>query len=348
VADPRPHLDRALRGDAGEALGALVEAWRVTPADAIADVIDVVGVAGSRAHVEAKTLDDRQQQWLAVAAARDPRDLQWLVAHTPCVRGELTLERLRELAAWPKDPRLAARLVAVAAQKPLTSRQNRPVWTALFRILHRRLDYRLAARVAELVAAPQLTEFDDYLAAKLTTLGRRLERPPINPPWLSPDAVEMLAALRAKYETPVDHAAQKTDADFTSQIWAAPGDTGLREVYADWLIERDDPRGELIMLQIARTRRAAEPAALRREQALLRAHARTWMGPLEPVVGKKFRFERGFLYACDVAWRKLATQPALMKHPAWGTVREYTLPWEGEGVCDPWLDHMIALGAKRV
>ena len=37
-----------------------------------------------------------------------------------------------------------------------------------------------------------------------------------------------------------------------------------------------------------------------------------------------------------------------MIHPAWATVREYTLAQPGERSCDPWLDHMIALGAKRI
>jgi hypothetical protein len=60
-----------------------------------------------------------------------------------------------------------------------------------------------------------------------------------------------------------------------------------------------------------------------------------------------FRFERGFLFACKIAWRKLLATPGLVKHPAWATVREYELDPSGEQVCDAWLDHMIALGAKR-
>jgi hypothetical protein len=37
-----------------------------------------------------------------------------------------------------------------------------------------------------------------------------------------------------------------------------------------------------------------------------------------------------------------------MTHPAWATVREYELDPAGERACDRWLDHMIALGAKRL
>ena len=36
--------------------------------------------------------------------------------------------------------------------------------------------------------------------------------------------------------------------DFIAAICAAPDDDGPRLVYADWLLERSDPRGELIQL----------------------------------------------------------------------------------------------------
>jgi hypothetical protein len=72
------------------------------------------------------------------------------------------------------------------------------------------------------------------------------------------------------------------------------------------------------------------------------------MGALEPAVDNRvFRYERGFLISCRVAWRKLAATPGLMTHPAWATVRDYELDPDGEQSCDRWLDHMIALGAKR-
>jgi hypothetical protein len=120
-------------------------------------------------------------------------------------------------------------------------------------------------------------------------------------------------------------------------------------VFADWLIERDDPRGELIALQHGRAAGRSTPAGLKRERTLLAEHGRTWMGELEPVVAfTGFAFDRGFLYRCEPRWRRLAAQPVLMTHAAWATVREYRLASDGEGACDRWLDHMIALGAKRV
>jgi hypothetical protein len=116
-------------------------------------------------------------------------------------------------------------------------------------------------------------------------------------------------------------------------------------VFADWLIQRGDPRGEFITLQLAKARGNEE--GLKRERVLVVEHGRSWLGPLEPVISNQYTFERGFLFRCKISWRKLAAAPHLFKHPAWATVREYVLDPAGEKTCDAWLDHMIAVGAKR-
>ena len=117
-------------------------------------------------------------------------------------------------------------------------------------------------------------------------------------------------------------------------------------MFADWLLARGDPRGEFIMLQLTRKRRGLDAASQKREAALLKEHARTWMGPLEPAIDRKvFRFEGGFLYACKINVRGMTTP--LLTHPAWSTVREYVLEGASEAYFDQWLDHMIAFGAKR-
>jgi uncharacterized protein (TIGR02996 family) len=137
--------------------------------------------------------------------------------------------------------------------------------------------------------------------------------------------------------------------EFLRAIWAAPHEDAPREQYGAWLIEQGDPRGELITLQFARHRGTDAPTGKARERELITANARAWMGEIEPAVMKsRYAFERGFLVRCAVQWQVLGTRPDLMIHPAWATVREYTLAQPGERSCDRWLDHMIALGAKRV
>ena len=43
-----------------------------------------------------------------------------------------------------------------------------------------------------------------------------------------------------------------TEEELLAAVFAAPDDDAPRRVYADWLLERGDPRGEFIQLQCAR------------------------------------------------------------------------------------------------
>jgi uncharacterized protein (TIGR02996 family) len=88
------------------------------------------------------------------------------------------------------------------------------------------------------------------------------------------------------------------EAAFLQAICEAPDDDGLRLIFADWLEEHDDPRGEFIRLQCALARLTGDDprqAPLRRrERELLARHENEWAGPLaDRVAGWEFR--RGFV-----------------------------------------------------
>jgi uncharacterized protein (TIGR02996 family) len=87
---------------------------------------------------------------------------------------------------------------------------------------------------------------------------------------------------------------------FLQAILEDPDDDTPRLIYADWLEERGDPRGEFIRLQCQLARMGQGdprcPALQYQEQQLLGAHRAEWLGPLpqgtvlyEPI------FRRGFL-----------------------------------------------------
>lgn len=63
-----------------------------------------------------------------------------------------------------------------------------------------------------------------------------------------------------------------------------PDDLAAHHAYADLLTELGDPRGEFIQVQLALENEALSPAQRktlrRREQALLKKHERTWLGPM--------------------------------------------------------------------
>src|SRR5206468_7966092 len=75
-----------------------------------------------------------------------------------------------------------------------------------------------------------------------------------------------------------------TEEAFIQAIIADPDDDAPRLIYADWLDERGDPRGEFIRVQCALARMDEwDPRRWdlkRREQDLLAAHKRAWLGTI--------------------------------------------------------------------
>lgn len=80
------------------------------------------------------------------------------------------------------------------------------------------------------------------------------------------------------------------EADLLDAMRAAPGDEGPLYVYADWLLSRGDPRGEVIMLdQRERAGEALTLPELDRLLELAATHGFPWL-PDDPCAGI-FRFE---------------------------------------------------------
>jgi uncharacterized protein (TIGR02996 family) len=84
--------------------------------------------------------------------------------------------------------------------------------------------------------------------------------------------------------------------ELLAAIASAPLDDRPRLVYADWLLERGDPRGELIQVQVALAREASGELAVRlraRERELVEMHHEAWLGtPFHPDID--WLFDRGF------------------------------------------------------
>jgi uncharacterized protein (TIGR02996 family) len=106
-------------------------------------------------------------------------------------------------------------------------------------------------------------------------------------------------------------------------VLAAPRDDGPRLVYADWLMERGDPRGELIVVQCTREScertgqraTAAYRAACSRERVLLAENVKQWV---DPVGLRRWwgEFSRGFITKLTISagglrskWSTFARMP---------------------------------------
>lgn len=93
---------------------------------------------------------------------------------------------------------------------------------------------------------------------------------------------------------------------FLKEITANPEDLTPRLVYADWLDEQGDPRGEFIRVQceLARLDETDEryPDLLFRERELLAEHRLEWLKPLRPYI-RSGTFRCGFVERAKMRFR---------------------------------------------
>jgi uncharacterized protein (TIGR02996 family) len=144
---------------------------------------------------------------------------------------------------------------------------------------------------------------------------------------------------------------------FERAILEHPDDVAGYAAYADWLREQGDPRGEFMQVQLALeddSKSAAERKALAaREQALLGAHERDWLGDLAPYLLERdgyseyvrhmalgHRWRNGYLESLTVPYLTIASAQSLAATPAAGVLRELRVQgdaryWGGEPADQP-------------
>lgn len=93
-----------------------------------------------------------------------------------------------------------------------------------------------------------------------------------------------------------------TEAELVASIVAAPDDDAPRTVYADWLLERGNPRGELMTTQCALARAEADDRPLaetgplrERVRALIASHGADWLDPLFAIAAGYYELRRGMV-----------------------------------------------------
>jgi uncharacterized protein (TIGR02996 family) len=142
-------------------------------------------------------------------------------------------------------------------------------------------DYIVAPRHMRLLREPGGYVVDDLGTVNGTYMnGERIERAELR----VGDVIRLGSATVYFRHTCSTTSVDAAHAPFLRAIMAAPDDPGPREVYADWLCERGDPRGEMILLQLSGRAGSAE---------LLEAHEGSWVHFPIPVVSWQWR--RGFI-----------------------------------------------------
>lgn len=314
-------LLRARQGDA--ALGALLAAWAELRAPELAAQIEALSdaLAAQRPRtLGALRPGERHQRWLEQAAEADPVALPELLEHLTDDNAVRSRERVLALAARRPDPRIAARLLDCIERPPYTSAGK--FWTQVHRLLPRHADPRVIRRLERATVALD------------TSMGERLERmrersirrvrEALAPLATQPE--EAQAKQLARIAEAVEAlAAASLDAEAQTRalldaVHANPGALEHRQIYADWLLSRGDPRGEFIALQLADLHGRATRAHNARANALLREHGSAWIGKLGPALVQRDRaFWGGFLHAARVTSKAFELE-AVADDPTWSTV----------------------------
>jgi uncharacterized protein (TIGR02996 family) len=285
-----------------EALTLAVTRWGKTRAPSLAALVDRLAERAPTGAPEIVTYD------FAAAKLSDAEDV------------------VASSARLKPDPRVAAKLTAMLLAPPFTSLGSRGLWTPLLGALG---DRHADPRTIDALA-PVAGEYTRVFGA--TKMGEQMQRgvrrllDSLRERFADvtddDEATGLLEALPAA-APPKPAAKPASGDDLLAAIYASPDDDQLRLVYADWLLERGDPRGEFITLQFRKHRgEALSEADQKREAQLLKKHVKDWLGPLYGVTRKDDRvLARGFLEACVFQPRNPASALAA-DHPSWATVRD--------------------------
>jgi len=297
-----------------EQLGEALAAWRRTPVAEIAEVIGFLdySLADDFAPKMTRVGVAYQQEWLAIARRHDPvtvgflaRSLAKLLPVQPgleaVAHGKVLHARVAALTAFGPDPRTASALAQLVVSAPygMFHDKNAQVYGKVLRAIVKMRDVRQAKVLRRLIAEPTaaVASTRDYFERELPKTVEALEA----------GTVTLSEPERARWIWLLPRAVPNVSGDvLEAAVLANPDDDAARVVYADWLLEKGDARGELIQLQMNSD---ASAAVEKRIAALVRQHRETRLGPLARVFVDVV-FEKGFPVRATLA-RNAAAGPGV-------------------------------------
>jgi uncharacterized protein (TIGR02996 family) len=257
-----------------------------------------------------------------IVSRRRPADVGRLLDVLTRSTWTLRASRLEQLGWFGDDPRIARALVEIALRR---ARQHLPaeLWSQIFALVLRGGDARLVDALTQL--AGNRTDLSEQIVPLIGVLTQRA------PNKLSADERSALRALTdatdllqpssedTLFPPPPPDDSDRAGEAALAAIYANPDDDEARLVYADWLLDRNDPRGEFITLQM---KVDPSPADRTRCRRLLELWEQTWLGPIAQLVSSGAnRWDRGFLMATRAPERVGSASSEAIDHPSWNTVR---------------------------
>lgn len=285
-------LQRASASEGAARLEALLEAWRALRHPRIADLIDLLTarlLEGARP-IKGKSVAARTEAMVALCESKNVVDVARVLAAEWPGTWQTALPVLKAVVKLPDDPRVAAHLArevdatrfetwtSVAFYRPLFARLNALEDVRQWPLLEAQLSRTKSFYYQRDMRPLEEAAVERYRALKVQPLSKEDEA--------LVEALEAPFAAVAATQT----STRRSGEELLAEVYARPDDLTARAVYGDWLSERNDPRGELISLQLG----APSPKSLNRQQALIKKHWKTWLGPIADWLKSPPRFEAGF------------------------------------------------------
>jgi uncharacterized protein (TIGR02996 family) len=297
--DPKTldELDSLLRSDPRAAVRLLLHLWQTTFDPGIGQVLELVGAAVAEPLPELPTKrTERAARLISLAQTTGPEDRSAVLAGFEAFAREASPAVLRpavevwlEVAPDPRVARAALRILD-AFHDETSGKVGRRLVGCLERHGDPSIPAEHAAFVARVTSSPAGWGF---APERLANVVKKLEK---DRRCGAPVAPHILQSWLKRFTPSEDtNRSAVTEASLLEAIVASPDDDAPRLVYADWLSERRDPRGELIALQVARSKGKPSREAKKRETQLLADCGQALLGPLGPaVVRTELAWGRGF------------------------------------------------------
>ena len=276
------------------ALADALALWRRQPSSPLAQHIDHLNDTLAAMQPAVPSAD-----WFTVSARRREAELGPLLAALPPSSCPTLGNRLDTLFSWPRDSRITEALRRLLFRR-IPPATERGLWRRVLGLVAHTHDVRAAEWLSD-----SLFEIDggSYYGRTLIQLAN-----------------ERISCLRG----PLAHlrpSAPPAQHVVVSTAEPPPASATHRLVLADALLERGDPRGELIVLQsLAAPRRDQR----RRIGALLREHSRPWLGRLSPAFKPEgLTFASGYVESGRLSGYRALGE--LVGAPEWESVRSLDL-----------------------
>lgn len=328
-------LEQAVDAKPAAMLEALRVVWEATRD---ADVATRVENLGHTLSLQQPALSGKPAElhaaWMKLAKAGAAENVTRLIE--ALVEGKLadTEERMAAMLEWAPDPRVGPKMVLLIK----SSIGARPVlWKLCYELLVHHADPRTRAEIEKRVKYLETAALFDRNRAEGPHARRAHE------PFLA--ACDRVRALSASEQAQLKKIAERIQGLGAKAAPSASDEEPLvraiaedyeanppRLVYADFLSERADPRGEYISLAIAGGLPGAKLKG--KIEASFKANQKALLGPLGPLKGFAMTFERGLLHTFEVKAEKVdwSDGPALdtlLSDLRWGVI--HTLKFWGYG-----------------